>query len=349
MKHHETKNPERLPASGVSKHSRKTEAEYTDISFCLEDFRVFINREYGLSLIGDLKADGHFYGIRTEDDRRGAKPFRYCVHLDTPQNVYFVDLKRGVFGLWFPKGQEPLSPTERDRLYRENEARRIQRDAEVRTYHANAAARAAAIWRRSTWANPMHPYLTRKGVGIHGIRALPVWERRIEAEGKPGQFETIRIPGVLLVPMRDETGALWNLQAIFPEVCPALERDKDFLPRAKKKGLFHWIGERTETVCLAEGYATGATIHEATGYRCIVCFDAGNLVTVAPIVRAMLPAARIVVCADHDLPDKRGRRAGLEYATEAADLVDGFIAVPPVPGADFNDWAAALKGGHHGG
>lgn len=328
----------------------KAGGHHADIARCLEDFRAYIRAEHGLVLVGELRADGNFHGIGTEDDRRGAKPFRYCVHLDAPQNIYFTDLKRGIHGLWFPEGQGPLSPAERDRLRREAEVRRVQRDREARRFHENAAKRAAAIWRRSLPAPHDHAYLRHKGVGVYGVRFLPVWEKRVEVDGKPGQFETIRIPGVLLVPLRDETGRVLNLQAIFPEVCPALGRDKDFLPRARKKGLFHWIGRRTPTVCMTEGYATGATVHEMTGYRVIVCFDAGNLVDVAPIVRAMLPEARIVVCADHDPPDRHGRRAGLEFATEAAELVGGFVAVPPIEGQDFNDYwlSLKLKGEAHG-
>ena len=155
--------------------------------------------------------------------------------------------------------------------------------------------------------------------------------------------ETVKIDGVLLVPMKDASGKLWNIQVIFSEVCPALEREGDFLPGARVSGLFHWVGERTQTVCIAEGYATAATLYESTGYRCFVAFSAGNLAHVALAVRKALPDARIVVCGDNDLPDQRGRRAGIEKAEEAATLVDGYVALPPVEGADFNDWANELR------
>jgi len=314
---------------------------YADISACLEDFRAFIQAEHGLELAGGLRADGQFHGVATTEDRHGVRPFRYCVYLDDPQNVYFTDLKRGISGTWFPEGREPLPPAEREQQRREFEARRVQREAEILARHTKAAGRARAKWRRSLPASPGHPYLARKGVGVHGVRHLPVWERRVYDDA--GNFETVKVEDVLLVPMRDEFGALWNLQAIFPEPCQALGRDKDFLPGGRKKGLFHWIGQRTATVCLAEGMATGASIYEATGYRVVVCFDAGNLPEVAEIVRGMLAAVRLVICADHDLPDRNGRRAGQEKAREAAARVGGYVALPPVVGADFNDFALMLR------
>lgn len=328
-------------AAGAAKYSIHEHRQSTDISCCLEAFRAFIAANYGLELIGEFRGDGVFHGIRASEDRHGGRPFRYCVHLDPPQNVYFIDLKRGFSGVWFPEGQGPLSPAEREQLRREAEARRLRREREILAWQQNAAARARALWNRARKATADHPYLVRKNVGAYGLRLLPVWERRIEPE--PGRFERLRVENVLLVPMRDDVGDLWNVQAIFPEPCPALEgRDKDFLPGTRKKGLLHWVGERTDLVCLAEGFATAATIHEATGYRAVVCFDCGNLPIVAETVRGLLPEARIVVCADHD-------RAGLNKAIEAAELVDGLMAVPPVPGQDFNDWANSLKGADHGG
>jgi putative DNA primase/helicase len=246
---------EKLPRSGgpSGKGIVKTrESHFADITLCLEEFRAYLLTAYGVSLAGNLRADGHFHGIATDQDKRGAAPFRYCVHLDDPQNIYFQDLKRGFSGTWFPEDQAPLDPVERERRRREYEARRAEREKQIAEQHAKTAKWARAMWRRSVPAIPSHPYLERKGVGVHGLRFLPVWERRIYAED--GSFETVKVPSVLLVPMKDETGAIWNLQAIFPDACPELGRDKDFLGGGRKRGLFHWLGERTETVCLAEGY-----------------------------------------------------------------------------------------------
>jgi len=338
------------PAAGGPSRAYKVDhgrGHYTDIAGKLEDFREFVFAAHGVKLVGELRADGFFHGMATDEDRHGAKPFRYCIFLDEPQNVFYQDLKRGFSGTWFPEGQAPLDPVEKERLRREHETRRAEREQEIAQRQAKTAEWARVLWRRSIPASPSHPYLERKKVGVHGLRFLPVWERRVYAED--GRYETVRVPDVLLVPMKDASGTLWSLQAIFPQTCPDLGRDKDFLSGGRKRGIFHWIGKRTETVCLAEGYATAASIHEATGYRVFVCFDCGNLPDVAEIVRGLLPDARLVICADHDAPDKNGRRAGQEKAEEAAAQVGGFVALPPEEGMDFNDFAASLReGGCHG-
>jgi len=51
---------------------------------------------------------------------------------------------------------------------------------------------------------------------------------------------------------------------------------------------------------VCEGYATGATIHEATGLAVIVAFDAGNLLPVARFFREKKPDWLIVIAADND-------------------------------------------------
>jgi putative DNA primase/helicase len=50
----------------------------------------------------------------------------------------------------------------------------------------------------------------------------------------------------------------------------------------------------------SEGWATGATLHEATGLPVVVAFNAGNLLLVAKLIRREYPAARLVICADND-------------------------------------------------
>ena len=303
--------------------------------------------ELGLEIRDDVKHfDGRVNYVGATEDRKGHKPIRVFIHADIPQNVHLTDMKRSHQWTWYPEGQQPLTPAEREARRREIEQHKAQREAETQARHSKRAAWALKLWNSARPADGTHPYLVRKGVKAHGLRLLPVWEKRIYHEDGNG-FDLVKIEGVLLVPMKDETGALWNVQMIYPQkiLLGDEERDRDFLPGARVTGLFHWLGERTETVCLAEGYATAASVHEATGYRCFVAFSAGNLPHVAQAVRAALPDAKIVIGADFDKPDKKGRRAGIEKAEEAAGLVGGFVALPPIEGADFNDWANTLRMG----
>lgn len=103
----------------------------------------------------------------------------------------------------------------------------------------------------------------------------------------------------------------------------------------------------TDTVTIlgvAEGYATAATAHEATGFPVAVAFDAGNLLPVAKALRGKYPQARIVVFGDDDAGTAQatGKNPGREKATAAARAVDGVAVLPaglPPGGTDWNDLA----------
>lgn len=99
-------------------------------------------------------------------------------------------------------------------------------------------------------------------------------------------------------------------------------------------------------MCIAEGYATGATIHQATGCPVAVAFNAGNLEPVAKIMRHKLPGLPIILCADDDANTEGN--PGITKANQAALVVGGKVASPnfgdrrPADATDFNDMAALL-------
>jgi len=77
---------------------------------------------------------------------------------------------------------------------------------------------------------------------------------------------------------------------------------------------------------------TGASIHQATGYPVAVADCASNLKPVGLAVRAMYPAARLIMATDND---KSG--TGRKYADEAAAAVGATVALPQAEGQDWND------------
>ncbi len=87
----------------------------------------------------------------------------------------------------------------------------------------------------------------------------------------------------------------------------------------KIRGCYFSIGKPDGRVLIAEGFATGASVHEATGDAVAVAFNAGNLKPVAKILRAKFPDAHITVCADNDT--KTEGNPGLTKATEAAAAI----------------------------
>jgi putative DNA primase/helicase len=101
-----------------------------------------------------------------------------------------------------------------------------------------------------------------------------------------------------------------------------------------------------EAVGIGEGFATCASVHEATGRPVAVAFDAGNLAAVARELRRLYPAALLVVIADNDHGTEAatGRNRGREAADKVARAVRGVAVWPelaelPEGGSDWNDAA----------
>ena len=125
------------------------------------------------------------------------------------------------------------------------------------------------------------------------------------------------------------------MQFIYPD------GSKKFKTGTNKTGHFYKIGKsKNNTVLICEGYATGASLHQATGHCVVIAFDAGNLLAVAQVIRAKCSDYKIIICADDDHTTEGN--PGLTKATEAARAVGGLLAVPvfqdaATRGTDFND------------
>jgi len=253
-----------------------------------------------------------------------------------------------------PKGQQPASQPDPEataqaaaRLAAERAERDQAEQTRIEAAQASAAQAAADLW-ASASDSGQSPYLERKGVAGVGVRYLP--------------------DGTVLVPMLDAAGALWNVQCIAPQKSPEGSDKRYGPPRVKggrKQGLFHVLGAlplpdaagaaggprdgpsdglagAPAVVLLAEGYATAASLHMATGHPIAVAFDAGNLATVAKALQQLCPGALVVVCGDDDADTeaRTGTNPGKQKATAAAKAVKGLALFPeglPPGGSDFND------------
>jgi putative DNA primase/helicase len=241
----------------------------------------------------------------------------YLLHGDGIPAGSFGDWRTGLVQSWRADVGRKLTQSEEAAHRAKVEAMRRQREAEDAKRKAEAAKTAATIWQAAQPAE-VHPYLTHKQIKAHGARLHK---------------------DKLVIAMRDG-GELHSLQFIGPD------GDKKFLTGGRVAGCYFSIGTTNgaSALCIAEGFATGATIHETTGFPVAVAFNAGNLEPVARALRAKLPDLRLILCTDDDAATEGN--PGLTKATAAARSVGGLLAIPdfgadrPEGATDFNDMAA---------
>jgi len=254
-----------------------------------------------------LEADGRIHRCGTVKKPRSRNGV-YCLHLDGAVPAGWFQNHEDGMGVtkWRAERLTTMTEVERQEWRREMKRRQDAREAEQRRLHLAAAARAQRIWDRADDLPPDHPYLIRKGVKPHGLRLYR---------------------GLAVVPLFNAVGGLINLQFIAPD------GGKRFMKDGQKAGGFFAIGEpdcEPDGLCVGEGFATMASVFEATGYMSVVAFDCGNLRPVIEVWRKKLPRARIVICADND-------PAGLEAATAAMIGIGNCAVVWP----DFGKGRAA--------
>lgn len=179
------------------------------------------------------------------------------------------------------------------------------------------ARRAARIWSRACPALDDHAYLTRKQVAPLRLR--------MDASRR------------LVVPLQDIDGQIQTVEFI------TVEGAKRYLAGGTKKGHFAVVSTEPGPLrkplgplLICEGWATGASLHIATGHTVIAAMDAANLVPVAQALRARFPEADLVIVADNDVKPNTLANPGVEAARKAARLLEARLAIPPAPG-DAND------------
>ena len=145
-------------------------------------------------------------------------------------------------------------------------------------------------------------------------------------------------PGDVVVPLRDAAGKLWALQSIMPD------GTKMFPRYGRKSGSFHLLGKLANATVLvfAEGYATAASVHTATGWPVACALDVGNLEPVATSLVAQHKDKQLLIAADDD-PKTEGN-PGRTKALELGAALGALVALPTggQPGDDWNDIQVAL-------
>lgn len=269
----------------------------------------------GLALPSDIIADGNLHRFAT-NGRRDDDSGWYVLHEDGIPAGAFGDWRSGVSETWRADVGRDLTADEQ-RAHRERiERARVAREQAEAQRHAEAASRAAEIWSAAKPAPADHRYLVKKGVQPHGLRV---------------HLGTLKVGGVdcdgaLVMPLRDTNGTLHTVEFI------AADGTKRYLTGGRTSGSYYSIGQPNGALVIAEGFATAASVHAATGHAVACATNAGNLAPVAKALRTKFPDVRIVIAADNDASG-----TGERSAIEAALAVSGTVAMPIKAGTDWND------------
>lgn len=165
---------------------------------------------------------------------------------------------------------------------------------------------ATAVWRACTEAVPSgHEYLVRKKLsGTGGARIFPGNDSILLEDAEPDDYRYLAtFAGQLVIPLCDDNGRVFGLQFIAGKKNEKTGRDKTYWPSGMSVDGHYWlIGASPRRLCLeAEGFATGLSLHEATGQPVAVAFAANNLLPVAKAINARTKhRARLLLCADDD-------------------------------------------------
>ncbi len=269
----------------------------------------------GLEPPSEILMDGKIHRFRSGTKGapgHGDKPGWYLVFGDGIPAGRFGCWRSGMEVTWRADVGRKLTQTEEMAHARRMAEAKALRDAELERKHQVASETVEKIWTGAQGASPEHPYLQRKGIGVHGAR--------ITGDGR------------LVLPLYDQDGTLATLQYIDHD------GGKLYHPGGQTGGKFWMVGSLDEPGALfvAEGFATAATIHETTNRPVVVAYSASNLVPITGIMREMYGATQdIVIVADHD---KSG--VGQRYAEQASAKFGARMVMPPIEG-DANDYAQA--------
>lgn len=277
-----------------------------------------------------FKVEGDHSGQRSGEIRR-------CKDGD---GYTFGDYRTNKWGTWRNTDISTMTAEELAEYRRRCEEREYEADMERAERESKVAAEAEYLLGTLPPAPANYLYLVRKQIKPHG--ALVDGAGRLwlavytDDDGKPSSWQEISKDGTKNFArggrVKDGYFPIGLLAPAYPDFAESAGISED------------------ATIGICEGFATGASIHEATGYPVLVAFSAGNLKEVAVTTRRMFKKALIFIAADNDI--NSATNTGVIAATRAARAVDSFnnmvngvLCVPDmrgVKGKDYSDLACAL-------
>lgn len=270
----------------------------------------------GLTIPANITANGKIqrFSLNGKNDKAGW--YVLTLESDFAYGAY-GDWRSGETYKWCSESENKLTADQVAKRKASEEALKKQQED---NHHA-AAMECRKVWEGAKPAPADFPYLVKKGIPAHDVRIHD---------------------GYLIIPMRDNMGDIHSLQRIWPDGFKA------HWPGGDPKGHYYTIPGKPREFYLCEGYATGASIHEATGGTVIIALQAGNLMAVAANIKKKYPTAAVTVCADNDQWKPEVGNTGMDKAHAVGKKYGWKVVYPEFTKTetrptDFND-LASLEG-----
>ncbi|MFN3071429.1 LPD7 domain-containing protein [Serratia sp. J2] len=255
--------------------------------------------------------DGKRYRVAIEGGKPGNVDGAYQGFLDGRPAGWYQNHRASEGKVnWTSTGSHTYDPAEAMKQRALAAQKRWDRQMQSQLEFAQMGKTLTRQWSKMPPAPDSHAYLARKGVpAANGVR-LDKYDN-------------------LVIPLRNGDGELRTLQYIKPDGTKNLKKG------AEKTGNFFVVGGELSPqrpVLYAEGYATAASLHLATGMPVVMTMDAGNLVTVSRNLKARYPDSHHIILGEDDFTktNTRGEQdnKGAKKAQEAASAINGVYIIP---------------------
>jgi len=300
----------------------------------------------GLTPPDTIIADGKIHRFST-NGKRSDNAGWYILHLDNIPAGSFGNWREGRSESWCSIDRNAQSPKQEKQYAALLKSMQNARHWAKKAEHDEAAEMAQTIWASATLIDDAaaHGYLVKKGIQPYGAKLIDTAAARAYC----AKLSYSLFGQLLVIPMRNATGELRSLQFINEG-----GTTKRPLTGGEKQGCHYRIDKPDSAthggiLIVCEGFATGASIHEATGQPVAVAFDSGNLEPVAKSLRKLYPDATLIIAADDDYCTEGN--PGRTAAAGAAKAVGGIVVSPMFPtdrpneATDFNDLHQLAGGG----
>lgn len=285
-------------------------------SSIIDEFRNFTNQN-GF-LINDIIADGEIHRFDTSEYKRHDLAGWYVLTIKDGFAFGTIgDWRTGNTISWNQKGIDTSSEKFIKAKKQIDEERKIKTEKEQALAKQKANMIFAEVSQKEVPKD--HPYLVRKNISSEGFMC-----------GYDGSN--------IVIPIFDDKCEIVSLQFINKEE----KNNKRFLPFGRMKGCFTLLGDTPKSsdyILLVEGWATGISVHKATGYPVACAFNAGNLDAASKTIKSLFPYNPIVIVADNDINSHTGenyaKKTGLPYVLIPLDPNN------PNKSMDANDYVNA--------